>query len=132
MLKNIMVVDDSEWMVTKMVKYLETLGHSVVGTAHNGDEAVDLFKHYRPDLLIMDLIMPQKDGFLAIEEIKRLCPQAKILIVTAVRSLSEYEIKKMGVQGIVKKPINFNNEQECKSFNEILDTIFNDRVEEQV
>ena len=83
MLKAI-VVDDTS-MVRKTLKYFleKELGHMVVAEASNGVEGVNIFKAHSPDLVTMDITMPDMDGIEAVKKIIEINPEAKIIMVTS-------------------------------------------------
>jgi len=111
----ILVVDDDPDIVQAIKLVLESRRYQVV-TASNGDEGLDKIREEKPDLVILDLLMPKKDGFAVIRELKESPKYAKysnmpILILTAVRedaSRRRYELEtgvKMDVDDYVEKPI---------------------------
>ncbi|TVY09714.1 response regulator [Paenibacillus cremeus] len=80
----IMVVDDAAFMRTMLKMILSELGHQVIEEAANGEEAVHFYKAHRPDLVMMDIVMPVKDGLLALKEIRAFDPNAVVIMCTAV------------------------------------------------
>ncbi len=101
----ILIVDDAKFMRTLVKDALIPIGHEIIGEAENGNEAVELYKKLRPDLVTMDITMREKDGIEAAEEILTLNPQAKIIMVTALgqENLLTKAIK-LGVKDFVVKP----------------------------
>ena len=83
--KKILVVDDEPEMVDMLRMSLETASYEVVA-AYNGQEGVDKAKKERPDAIILDLMMPEKDGFVACKEIKNdpECTHIPILVLTGI------------------------------------------------
>lgn len=82
---SVLIVDDHT-VVRKGLKALlsaEKYGIEVIGEASNGDEAVQKAEQLEPDVILMDLVMPGKSGIEAIVEIKRMQPQARILVLTS-------------------------------------------------
>jgi len=77
------VIDDEKDVVTTFSDYLEIIGIDVVGKGHDGKDAITLYESNKPDVVFLDLMMPNFDGFYAYERIKVLNPQALIVIVTA-------------------------------------------------
>ena len=80
----ILVCDDSAFMRMLLTRVLSNMGHEVVAEAANGNEAVEKYRRYKPDLTTMDITMPECDG---IEAVKRICgkdKKAKIVMVTAI------------------------------------------------
>lgn len=77
----------------------------VIGEASNGKDAVSLFKDLKPDLVTMDLVMPNYDGLQAIEEIMKLDKSANIIVVSAMgQELSIVEATEKGAKDYIKKP----------------------------
>jgi len=81
----ILVVDDEPDMVDMIKAALESASHRVV-TAYNGQEGIEKARKEKPDAIILDIMMPVKDGFVACKELKTdpLCKDIPILILTAV------------------------------------------------
>jgi two-component system, chemotaxis family, chemotaxis protein CheY len=101
----ILIVDDAKFMRTLVKDALVPRGHEVIGEAENGNQAVELYKKLKPDLVSMDITMREKDGIQAAEEILRLDPGARIVMVTALgqENLLTRAIK-IGVKDFVVKP----------------------------
>jgi len=113
--KKILIVDDEPEMVKMLQMSLETASYEVI-TAYNGQEGIDKTKKERPDAIIMDLMMPEKDGFVACKEIKNdpECAHIPILVLTAISdhfSQSRYA-KSMGLEleaeDYIDKPVDPN------------------------
>jgi len=83
--KKILVVDDEPEIVEMLRMCLETASYEVVA-AYNGQEGIDKTKKERPDAIILDLMMPEKDGFVACRELKNdpECAHIPILVLTAI------------------------------------------------
>jgi DNA-binding response OmpR family regulator len=79
----IVVVEDDENVAEVFVEWVNLSGISVLAHGYDGREAVQLFEKYRPDVMVLDLMMPRFDGFYAIEGIRKIDPNAKILVLTA-------------------------------------------------
>jgi two-component system chemotaxis response regulator CheY len=80
----IMVVDDAAFMRNMMKHILAELGHVVVGEASTGEEAVHTYKMLKPDIVTMDITMPDKDGIQALKEIRQYDSKAKVIMVSAM------------------------------------------------
>jgi two-component system chemotaxis response regulator CheY len=105
----VLLVDDNI-LTRDMIKDLITeMGHQVVGEAGDGDEAVKTYSATRPDLVLMDLIMPGKSGLDALKEIKVIDPAAKVVMVTAVQQdpISQ-ELLVCGAAGVLHKPFMYD------------------------
>ncbi len=94
MAKNILIVDDAAFMRMMIREILTSNGFVVLGEAADGQQAVDKYKELRPDLVTMDITMPEKDGIQAVKEIRALDPAARIIMCSA-----------MGQQGMVIEAI---------------------------
>lgn len=84
MAKRVLIVDDAAFMRIKLKDILEKNGYEVAGEAQNGIEAVEKYKEETPDLVTMDITMPEKDGVEALKEIKALDADATILMCSAM------------------------------------------------
>ncbi len=83
--KGVLVVDDARFVRNKLKQIIEKIPSvKVVGEASNGKEAVSLYKDLKPDLVTMDLVMPNINGIKAIEEIMKYDKNANILVVSAM------------------------------------------------
>jgi two-component system chemotaxis response regulator CheY len=104
MSKRVLVVDDSNFMRHRMVQCLTEAGHQVVGKAKDGNEAVELYRQARPDVVTMDITMRGKDGIAAAQDILASDPDATIIFYTLldVSSLVE-RIQKLPVKDVIRK-----------------------------
>lgn len=84
MANRILVVDDAAFMRMMIKDILTKNGYEVVGEASDGARAIDLFKETQPDLITMDITMPEMDGITALKEIKKLDPGAKVIMCSAM------------------------------------------------
>jgi two-component system chemotaxis response regulator CheY len=107
---NILVVDDAEIILISTQKHLEDLGHKVIATAMNGEDAILQYKDHYPDLVLMDISMPEangiKNGIDALCEVMKINSQAKVVIVTShgEQRLVMEAISK-GSKGYILKPV---------------------------
>ncbi|EHR77514.1 chemotaxis protein CheY [Thermococcus litoralis DSM 5473] len=101
----VLIVDDAAFMRMLVKKILVQAGHQVVGEAGNGKEAVEKYKELKPDLVTMDIVMPEMDGISAVKEIMKIDPNAKIIMITAVgQEAKVMEALKSGAKGYIVKP----------------------------
>jgi len=87
---HILVADDDEHILKALEKLLERAGYTIT-KASNGNEAVRLYRQVPPDLVITDLLMPEKDGLEVIVEIKRDFPDARIIAISGGGNLKAEE-----------------------------------------
>ena len=104
--KGILVVDDALFSRKMIEKVISKLDYAeVVGEASDGNEAVALYKELGPDLVTMDLVMPQKDGITAIDEILKIDKSAIIIVITAVgQEKLILEATEKGAKDFIQKP----------------------------
>ncbi|MBU1862721.1 MAG: response regulator [Candidatus Omnitrophica bacterium] len=82
--KRVLVCDDAPVIRLMLKDILQDSGYTVVGEAKNGIEAMQKFKELKPDIVTMDIIMPEKDGIDALVGILREDNEAKVVMVTAI------------------------------------------------
>lgn len=82
--KTILIVDDAAFMRLMIKDILTKNGYTVVGEAENGLTGVEKYKELRPDLVTMDITMPDMDGITAVREIRKFEPNAKIIMCSAM------------------------------------------------
>lgn len=115
---SVMIVDDST-VVKKMIEsFLTPLEVEIVGTASNGKEALELFKVVKPDLVTLDITMPEMDGLTCLESMLKINADAKILVISALKDRDTgIKALTLGARGFISKP--FNAEQLRKEFSRI-------------
>ena len=80
----VLIVDDAMFMRMMLKDILSKNGYEVVGEAANGKEAIDKYIELRPDLVLLDITMPEMDGIEALKKIKMIEPKAKIIMCSAM------------------------------------------------
>ncbi|MGA9228433.1 MAG: response regulator, partial [Mesobacillus sp.] len=80
----ILIVDDAKFMRITLTNILKKADHEIVGEAENGSEAVRLYRELKPDLVTMDITMPEMSGLDAVKEIKKDFKDAKIIMCSAM------------------------------------------------
>lgn len=99
------VIDDDKTIVSLFSEILGYMGVKVLAHGYNGNDAVTLYKEHHPEIVFTDIMMPEYDGFYAVEQIKQLEPMAKIVAVTADSTLeTKKKLDKLAVSAIVYKP----------------------------
>ena len=101
----VLVVDDAAFMRMMIKDILIKHGYEVVGEATNGAEAMVRYKELAPDLVTMDITMPEMDGITAVREIKKLDPNARIIMCSAMgQQAMVLEAIQAGAKDFVVKP----------------------------
>jgi two-component system chemotaxis response regulator CheY len=101
----VLVVDDAAFMRKMVTDALTKGGHEVVGEAGNGVEAIARYRDLKPDLMTLDITMPEKDGISALKDIMELDPNAKVVMCSALGQESKVlESIKLGAKDFVVKP----------------------------
>jgi len=104
MSKSVIVVDDDEDTVRLFSEFLEEHEINVIGNGFDGVSAVKLFKETKPDVVLIDLNMPNGSGFYAIKKIQKIDPKARIIAVTAdSSSATEEKLDKLNIS-MIQKP----------------------------
>jgi len=84
MSKRIMIVDDAIFMRMKLKDIVEKNGYEVVAEAQNGAEAIEKYRSEKPDIVTMDITMPEMNGIEALKGIRQINPHAKVLMCSAM------------------------------------------------
>jgi len=101
----IMVVDDAAFLRTMLKNILVQGGHEVVAEAENGEEAVQKYKTWRPDVVTMDITLPGMEGLEALKEIRKLDPDAKVVMCSAIGHREKIlESIQCGAKDFIVKP----------------------------
>ena len=105
MAKNILVVDDAAFMRMMLKDILTKNGYTVVGEAANGREALDRYKELKPDLVTLDITMPDMDGLTAIKELRKLDGSANVIMCSAMgQQAMVIEAVQSGAKDFLVKP----------------------------
>ncbi|MBI5146534.1 MAG: response regulator [Thaumarchaeota archaeon] len=99
------IIDDDRDTVEVFADYLEMLNVNVLAKGYNGKDAVESYEQYKPDLVFLDLMMADYDGFYALEKIRAINPDAKVIVVTAdLRSDSKQKLSELKPTEVLFKP----------------------------
>ena len=105
MAKNILIVDDAAFMRMMIKDILTKNGYNVAGEAENGLKAVEKFKEVNPDLVLMDITMPEMDGIQALKEIKKIDGGALVIMCSAMgQQAMVIESIQAGAKDFIVKP----------------------------
>lgn len=106
----IMIVDDSKMIIKLIQGFLETYNIEIVGTASDGKQAIDLFKKTDPDIVTLDITMPEIDGLTVLEEILKIKASTKVIIISALTdNATALKALKIGAKDFIPKPFKEDN-----------------------
>ena len=105
MAKNILICDDAAFMRMMIKDILTKNGYNVCGEAENGLKAVEKYNELKPDLVLMDITMPEMDGITAVKEIKKIDANAKVIMCSAMgQQAMVIEAIQCGARDFIVKP----------------------------
>lgn len=105
----ILIVDDAKFMRMTLSNILKKANHEVVGEGENGRDGVKLYKDLQPDLVTMDITMPEMSGLEAVKEIKAEFPNAKVIMCSAMgQQKMVVEAIEAGAKDFIVKPFDEN------------------------
>ncbi|MFB6466413.1 response regulator [Cytobacillus sp. Hz8] len=118
-MKKILIVDDSLMMRHKLREIVEKEGYKVVAEASDGEEAIQKYKMTNPDLVIMDITMPEMNGIQALLELKKIDENVKVIMVSAMgQKPMVIDAIKYGAKDFLVKP--FETEKFISSINKVI------------
>lgn len=109
------VVDDAVFMRTLIKRMIEeTSGYVIVGEGSNGYEAIEQARLHKPDIVTLDITMPEMDGIMAIKDILAVSPETKIIMVSAMGQQSMViDAIKQGAKDFIVKPFDKTRVQQA-------------------
>ena len=114
----VLICDDSILARKSLRGMLENMGYKNILEVANGQDAVDMCEKEAPDLVLLDIVMPVKDGVTATKEIKVIAPQTNIVIISSVGTQTHLtEAIKAGARDFIQKPI------DAELLSQVLDNI---------
>lgn len=109
-LKTALVIDDNPDVLSLFVELLELKDFQVVGTGHDGKEAVELFKKLKPDITLLDVEMPNVDGLYALDHIREISPDSVVIMNTGDLSKDTAKrLEDLKATAVVYKPFDIND-----------------------
>ena len=104
-----LVVDDDPDAVEMFSDYLQIKGINVIGKSSNGKEGIEAYKKLKPDVVFLDVMMPDSDGIYALKKIRELDPKAKVIMVTADMSTqTKKKLRELKPTDVIYKPYNID------------------------
>ena len=117
-MKKVLIVDDASFMRLTLKTMLERNGFEVIGEAENGLIGVQKYKELRPDIVTMDITMPEMTGIDALKEITKVDQNAKVIMITAMgQEKMIFEAVGNGAKGFLVKP--FKEEHVIATMNKL-------------
>jgi two-component system chemotaxis response regulator CheY len=105
MAKKVLIVDDAAFMRMLLKDIITKAGYEVVGEASNGAEAIEKYKELKPDIVTMDITMPEMNGIEATKEIMKVDPNANIIMCSAMgQQMMVVEAIQAGAKDFIVKP----------------------------
>ena len=102
---SVIVIDDDRDTVEVFCEYLAIKDIKVLGRGYDGKTAVELYKEHKPDIVLLDVMMPDYDGFYGLEQIRKIDPAAKVIMVTAdLTSDTEKKLIELKASAMIYKP----------------------------
>lgn len=102
---NLLIVDDDVDTVEIFKEFLEIKGFNVIGTGKNGKEAVEKYQELKPEVVLLDVMMPDYDGVYGLQNIRKINPHANVIMVTADKTVkTETKLKELNASAILYKP----------------------------
>ncbi len=115
----LLIVDDSSIMRRTIEKNLGDYDIEIIGMASNGNEAIEIVRDEKPDVITLDITMPEMDGITCLENIMAIHPEAKVMIITALSDkLTGLQALDKGARGFLYKPV--RAEDLAKAFDKLL------------
>lgn len=99
------IIDDDKGITTVFREYLQIHGITTLGIGHDGKSVVELYQKTKPDIVFLDVVMPDYDGFYGLEKIKQFDPNARVIMVTADLTQETHDrLVALGADMIIHKP----------------------------
>jgi two-component system chemotaxis response regulator CheY len=115
----VLIVDDSHIIRDAIESWLSEFDLEIVGKTNNGKDAVELVREKRPEIVTLDITMPEMDGLTALEKILECEPQTKVIVISALSSKDvALTALRKGALSYVVKP--FTEEELIEVFREVI------------
>jgi two-component system chemotaxis response regulator CheY len=122
--RTVVIVDDSRFQTMQLGRFFgDVMGFTVAATGENGEEAVALYREHKPDLITMDLTMPKLDGRGALTQIMKEFPEARVLVISAVKGPLLLDCLAIGARSYIEKPLRFDRDDFTRDFKATVEEI---------
>ena len=106
---SMLIIDDNTDIVDSMVEGMDMFGIKVKGKAYDGLEGLEQFKKNSPDVVLLDIMMPDYDGFYLLDKIYEINPKAKVIVVSGdIKEETRVKLEKYDLFGSFSKPVKFS------------------------
>ena len=106
----VIIIEDDVELAKIFEEWAKSAEISVLGTGHDGKVAVELFEKHRPQIVVLDLMMPYFDGFYAMDKIRKIDPDTKFLVLKAdVTDATKSRLERMKSVSLMYKPYDLDN-----------------------
>jgi len=107
--KSVLIIDDNIDIVDSMVEGMDMFGIKVVGKAYDGLEGLEQFKKLSPDIVLLDIMMPDYDGFYLLDKIYEINSKAKIIVLSGdIKEETREKLETYQLFGSFSKPVKFS------------------------
>jgi two-component system chemotaxis response regulator CheY len=128
MTRTVIIIDDSKFQSMQLGRFFsDVMGFQVAATGEDGEQAVELYRTHKPDLMTMDLTMPRLDGRGALTQILAEFPSANILVISAVKGPLLLDCLTLGARSYMEKPLRFDKEDFVRDFRATVEEILKPR-----
>ena len=104
-MKTVLIADDSVFMRTWLKGLIQQTDHKVIAEAADGQEAIEHFLYFNPDITFLDITMPKVNGLIALKEIIKINPKAKVIMCSSLGSQQNViEALRIGAKDFIVKP----------------------------
>lgn len=124
MARSVVIIDDSKFQTLQLSRFFsDVMGFTVAAVGEDGEQAIELYRAHKPDLLTMDLTMPRLDGRGALTQILAESPKANILVISAVKGPLLLDCLTLGAKSYMEKPLRFDKEDFVRDFRATVEEI---------
>lgn len=115
----LLIVDDSSIMRRTIESHIKNINVEIIGMAGNGKDALAIIAEKKPDVVTLDITMPEMDGLSCLDKIMEIAPQTKVIVITALADkMTGLTALDKGAQSFLRKPVTGDNLREV--FSEII------------